>query len=167
MNATRPGLCIVVVAALLQAACATSPEAVARRDAMEADIADILSQPLDPDEFGETKRCISEHELRDFDVLDDRRIVFEGRRGKLWLNTLPIRCPDLRYSTMLRVKSISWTRICDRDRFLAGDWFDWPWYRRWPWHWGAWGTTVPCTLGKFQPVTAEQVAEIEAVLRRR
>jgi len=58
--------------------------------------------------------------------------------------------------------------MCDMDRFHVADWFDWPWYRRWPWHWGGnWGMGMQCTLGKFQPVTAGQVAEIEAVLKSR
>ena len=58
--------------------------------------------------------------------------------------------------------------MCELDTFQVADWFDWPWYRRWPWHWGGnWGMGPRCMLGKFQPVTADQVAEIEAVLRAR
>ncbi len=157
-----------LAAAVSLSGCATSPEAQARRETMEQDIAEILSAPLDPTEYGETKRCLSDAESRGFRVLDDRRILFQGSRNRLWLNTLRTRCPDLRYSTMLRVKSVSWGRICDTDTFYAGDWFDWPWYRRWPWHWGSgWGTEIPCRLGRFQPVTEGQVAEIEDVLQRR
>lgn len=157
-----------LVAALLLSGCATSPEAEARRETMERDIAEILSVPLDAAEHGKTKRCLSDAEYRGFRVIDDRRILFRGSRNRLWLNTLRTRCSDLRFSTMLRVKSLSWGRICDTDTFYAGDWFDWPWYRRWPWHWGSsWGTEIPCRLGKFQPVTEDQVAEIEDVLQRR
>ena len=65
------------------------------------------------------------------------------------------------------VRSFSSRRICDMDRFQVADWFYWPWYRRWYWpgYWGPdWGMGVHCSLGKFQPVTEAQVAEIEAVL---
>ncbi|MDH3748727.1 MAG: DUF6491 family protein [Gammaproteobacteria bacterium] len=168
MGARKFGLYSLLATFLFYAGCATSPEVESRRQAREADIKDILSQPLDPAQFGETKRCLADHEYRNFRALDDRRILFEGRRGKLWINTLRSHCPDLRYGTVLRVRSFSQTRVCDMDRFQVGDWFDWPWYRRWPWRWGSgWGTGIACSLGKFQPVTEVQVAEIEALLRSR
>ena len=148
--------------------CATSPDVAARRQAIEADIAEILSTPLDPAVYGETKRCLADREYRNFRALDNRRLLFEGRGDKSWLNTLRTRCADLQFGNVLRVKSISTTRICDMDSFQAGDWFDWPWYRRWPWRWTSdWGTGIPCSLGKFQPVTESQVAEIEALLKSR
>lgn len=155
---------LACTAALLAAGCATSPDVESRRQAIDADIDDILSAPLDPAEFGETKRCLSDNEYRNFRALDDRHILFEGRRGKLWINTLRTRCPDLKYGTVLRVKTFTGSRMCDMDRFEVGDWFDWPWYRRWPWQWGGgWDTGMTCSLGKFQPVTEAQVSEIEAL----
>ena len=75
------------------------------------------------------------------------------------------RCFDLRHGSVLRVRRFSYSRICDADHFAVDDWFEWPWYTRWPWHWGAWSTGMTCTLGKFYPVTEGQVAEIEALLR--
>jgi hypothetical protein len=158
----------LLVLMLACAGCATSPEAQQRTRAAEEEVESILSQPLDASEYGETKRCLAGSEYRDFRVLDDQHIFFEGRRGKLWLNTLRMRCPDLRFAKVLRVKSIySYGRICDMDSFQPGDWFDWPWYRRWPWSWGnRWGTGMTCTLGKFQPVTETQVEAIEAALKR-
>lgn len=168
MSTARPALLVALSAVLVLAGCAVSPEAEGRRQAIEAEIAAILSQPLDPAEYGEARRCLSENELRNFRALDDRRIVFEGRRGRLWLNTLHGPCPDLEYAQVLRVKSISFTQICRMDRFQPSDWFYWPWYRRWPWSYDrGWGTAMSCTLGDFRPVSEEQVAEIEAVLRAR
>jgi len=160
-------LIIVVAAAalLLLAGCAVSPEAEERRRAVEAEIDAILSQPV-PAEFGEMRRCLSEMQFRSFRALDERHILFEGSRDRLWINTLRARCPDLRHGHVLVVKQFSGSRMCDADRFYATDWFDWPWYRRWPWYWGSgWTSGMECSLGKFQPVTADQVAEIEAVLR--
>jgi hypothetical protein len=168
MSAIKYAITMAFAASLLLAGCATSPEAESRRLAIEADIDSILSQPLDAAEFGETKRCLSDMEYRNFRALDDKRILFEGRRDKQWINTLRSRCPDLQYGGILVVTSFSNMRMCDMDRFQVADWFDWPWYRRWPWHWGGnWGMGMQCMLGKFQPVTAGQVAEIEAVLKSR
>lgn len=168
MGAIRHALYLALAATLLVAGCATSPEVEARRQAKEADIEAILSYPLDPAEFGETKRCLADREYRNFRALDSKRIVFEGRGDKLWINTLRSGCSDLRFGDVLIVRSHSYSRLCDMDRFDVADWFDWPWYRRWPWHWGpSWGSGMTCTLGKFQPVTVDQVAEIEAVLESR
>jgi hypothetical protein len=77
------------------------------------------------------------------------------------------RCLDLRHGDILRIRSFSFSRICDTDRFAVDDWFEWPWYSRWPWQWGAWSTGMTCTLGQFYPVSEGQVEEIEAVIRRR
>jgi hypothetical protein len=168
MRAINKTLYLVSTAALLFGGCATSPDVEERRQAREADIAEILSAPLDPAEFGETKRCLSDNEYRSFRALDDRRILFEGRRGKQWINTLRTRCPELRHGQVLVVRQFSSTRMCDADRFEVAEWFDWPWYRRWPWRWGgSWAAGATCALGKFQPVTEAQVAEIEAVLKSR
>ncbi|MCB1684364.1 MAG: hypothetical protein KDI31_07760 [Pseudomonadales bacterium] len=160
--------CATLILVLACAGCATSPEVQERTRATEEEIESILSQPLEAAEYGETKRCLAGNEYRNFRVLDDQRILFEGRGGKFWLNTLRTRCPDLRFATALRVKSMySYGRICDMDTFQPTDWFDWPWYRRWPWDWrNRPGTGMTCSLGKFQPVTGAQVESIEAALRR-
>lgn len=160
---------LVLGAALVCAGCAVSPEAEERREAVEAEIAAILSEPLDPEEYGTTKRCLAGHEYRSFRALDERRVLFEGLGGKRWLSTLPFRCPDLEYAPVLLVRSVPSTRrICEADPFVVSDWFSWPWYRRWPWDWGwGWGASSSCRLGKFQPVTGEQVDAIEAALQSR
>lgn len=168
MGAIKHVTAIACCSIMFCAGCAVSPEAESRRQAMEADIDEILAYELDPAEFGETKRCLSDHDFRNFRPLGDRHILFEGRRDKLWINTLRGRCHDLRHGDVLVVRSFSGSRLCDMDRFQVSEWFDWPWYRRWPWHWGgSWGTGAMCSLGKFHPVTEAQVSEIEAVLESR
>jgi hypothetical protein len=159
----------ILTVAMLCVSCAVSPETQARRQAADAEIEAILNEPLDAEQSGVTQRCLSSHEYRNFRALDDKHILFEGRRGNLWINTLRMRCPDLRYGTVLRVRSFSsMGRICDMDSFVAGDWFAWPWYRRWPWHWGtSWNTGMTCSLGKFRPVTEAQVEAIEEAIRSR
>ena len=168
MDATRNAVTLTAAVVVLLAGCATSPETEAQRDFREARIEEILSQPLDPAVYGETKRCLRDTEFRTFRALDDRHILFDGRRGRYWINTLRSRCVDLRHGDILIVRPFSSTRMCEMDRFQVADWFDWPWYRRWPWRWGtSWHTGMTCLLGEFQPVTEEQVVEIRAVLKRR
>ncbi len=169
MNAKGRILFALLVPIVFCASCAISEEAQMRREATEAEIQAILSEPLDKQQYGDIKRCLSRHDFRNFRALDDKRILFEGRRGQLWINTLRTRCPDLRRAAVLRVRSFSsMGRMCDMDTFVAEDWFTWPWYRRWPWHWGtSWSTGMRCALGKFQPVSAEQVDAIEEAIRSR
>jgi hypothetical protein len=166
MRATKIAVILLaLVAFLLLAGCAVSPEEESLRLSREADIDAILSQPGSP-ELGKMQSCLSDSAFRNFRALDEKHILFEGRRDRLWISTLHTRCPDLRWGETLVVKQFSGTRMCDGDKFYVTDWFDWPWYRRWPWNWGPnWSTGMQCILGKFQPVTADQVAEIEAVLR--
>jgi hypothetical protein len=163
MNVRRYSVC-VSVALLLIAGCATSPEDESRRQAIEADIQDILNLSLGED--GKPLRCLTDGQYTGFRALDEKHLLFTGLRGKRWVNTLRNRCYDLRHGDVLRVSSFSSLRICDTDRFAVDDWFEWPWYSRWPWHWGTWSTGMTCTLGQFYPVTEGQVEEIEAVLRR-
>lgn len=153
---------------LLCAGCATSPDVVTRRQIAEAEINAILSVQLDPAEYGEIKSCLADREYHNFSVLDDRHILFEGLRDKMWVNTLRSSCPDLRRGSLIRVQSFSWSRICDTDSFQVGEWFDRTWYRSWPWHWGGGSDMgMQCSLGKFQPVTKDQVEEIRAALKSR
>lgn len=164
MNARRSAIC-VAAALLIIAGCASSPDDESRRLAMEADIQDILELSLAED--GKPLRCLSDLQYGGFRALGEKHLLFTGRGDKRWVNTLRTRCYDLRHGSVLRVRSHSFSRLCDADRFAVDDWFEWPWYSRWPWHWGSWSTGMTCSLGKFYPVTESQVAEIEAVLRSR
>ncbi len=164
MNARRSAIC-VAAALLIIAGCASSPDDESRRLAMEADIQDILELSLGED--GKPLPCLSDLQYGGFRALGEKHLLFTGRGDKRWVNTLRTRCYDLRHGSVLRVRSHSFSRLCDADRFAVDDWFEWPWYSRWPWHWGSWSTGMTCSLGKFYPVTESQVAEIEAVLRSR
>jgi hypothetical protein len=157
----RASLAALTGVGLALAGCASTPEAQEQAQKREEDIATILSEPLDADEYGEAKRCLTPNEYRDIRILDDQRIVFYGARGKLWLNTLRMRCPELRRDSVLRVKTLSAVgRICDLDSFEVRDWFGAPWYR-------PWGGGMRCTLGTFQPVTESQVDAIRETLKSR
>jgi hypothetical protein len=163
MNACRLAAC-VAAALLLVTGCATSPEDEDRRQAIEADIQDILNLSLGED--GKPLRCLPELQYRGMLPLDEKHLLFTGKGDRQWVNILRHRCHDLRHGSVLRVRSHSSSRICDTDRFAVDDWFEWPWYSRAPWHWGAWSTGMTCTLGSFYPVTEAQLEEILAVIRR-
>lgn len=169
LTASRWSLIAVIITALFYGSCAVSPEAEERRRLIDEEIGFILAEPLDEAVYGKTKRCLSDTDYRNIRILDDRRILFEGRRDRQWLNTLRMRCPDLRHHSVIVVRTtISPRRMCDMDTFYVSDWFDWPWYRRWPWYWGwGWGASAMCSLGEFQPVTESQVALIEEAIRKR
>lgn len=158
---------IVLSCASIFAGCASSPEAEFEQAAREARIEEILSAPLDEEEYGPVKRCLRKTEYRNFRALDDRHILFEGSRGRYWVNTLRTRCSDLRHGTTLVVRSFSsMGQLCDADRFEASEWFDWPWYRRWPWSWqSSWSTGMTCALGKFQPVSETQAKALREAVK--
>jgi Family of unknown function (DUF6491) len=168
MTYVRVSVLPMLTAALCLAGCATSPMEEQRAKEVEADIDEILSLPLDEQQYGSTRNCLSQAEFRNFRPLDEEHILFQGSRNRLWINTLRTRCGDLRYGDVLTVRHFSGSQLCDADRFTTTDWFEWPWYRRSPQYWGAtWGTGMQCVLGKFQPVTPDQVAEIDALLKVR
>ncbi len=171
MNRMQTVLLILLPA--MCGACASTAQEDARQVQRERDVEAILTETSDADAYVETKRCLSSNEYRDFTVLDDRRILFEGRRDRFYLSTLPSRCYDLRFASVLRVKSISSIgRICAMDSFMPGDWFDLPlqntFYRRWPWTWGSrWHTGATCRLGEFQPLNEVQAANLKALFKQR
>jgi len=145
--------------ALLMAGCAGSP-AEPTGEQPEA-LEDILSQPLDAEEYGEPRRCISEYAYRDFEPLGERLVVFEGPGGRLWLNELRGRCPGLDRASSLAFRSRGF-QLCELDQFKVTDVFAWERYQRWPWRWM---DGIPCTLGKFQPISTEQLEALRATLR--
>ncbi len=149
---------ILMISTLLLAGCASAPEAEQAQQEREEDIATILSEPLDPSEYGEAKRCLAGHEYRDFAIIDDRRIVFKGPGSRLWLNELRARCPDLRRADALAFRSHTMSeRICELDSFVAAEWM------------GSLSGRSPrmrCTLGSFQPISEPQLQALRELSKR-
>jgi hypothetical protein len=153
---------VPVLVAAFVAGCASAPadpEAAARR---QQAVQEILSQPLDAEEYGTPRRCVSNLMHRDFEALGERYLVFDGPGNKLWLNELRGRCPGLDHANSLVFRSRSF-QLCEFDQFRVSDLFLWERYRRPPW---MWLNGIPCTLGKFQPVTEEQVTALREALKR-
>lgn len=127
---------------------ALEPEA--RAQARRETLDDILNSPLSAADYsGASDRCLSSHEYRAVEILDDQLVLFKGNGGRLWINRLPRRCVGLRRNDVLRFEMRS-NRLCEMDTFRSYD-------RSFVSAFGS-GT---CTLGQFQPVTPEQVEAIQ------
>ena len=81
-----------------------------------ADIEAILANPLGNSAYVNESRCIAGGGFGNVEVVDDRNLVFEGRRGRLWWNRLRQRCLGLHSNMRLTMERRSW-RFCARDRF--------------------------------------------------
>lgn len=158
MDTRRIATCAIIVSLLAFAGCATSPDEERRRMEMEADIDDILSQELDPAEFGEVRNCLRDTEVRRYRALGDRHLLFEGRQGRLWVNALRGRCLGLDRNSIFVVKPHHGGRLCDMDRFSAVDRLSTT---------SGTDASLMCALGEFRPVTAAQVEEVENRLEMR
>lgn len=158
MDTRRFATCAIIASFLALAGCATSPDEERKRQEMEADIDDILSQTLDPLEYGEPRSCLRDTEVRRYRALGNRHLLFEGRQGRLWVNVLRGRCLGLNRNSIFVMRPNQAGRLCDMDRFSAVD--------RLSSTPGA-DAAMACALGEFRPVTAAQVEEIENRLEMR
>lgn len=158
MNTKTFATIMIIAAALALAGCAVSPEEEKKRQEMEADIDDILGQQLDPLEYGEPTSCLRDNEVRSYRALGTRHLLFEGRQGKLWVNTLRGRCATLDRNSVFITRPNVAGRLCDMDRFdvVPRGTVGTP---------AAAGST--CVLGEFKPVTEAQVQEVENRLSMR
>ena len=121
MNARRANVC-VLAALLLVAGCATTPDDEDQREAIDADILDILSLSLGGD--SEPLRCLSNLQYSEIRPLDDKHVLFTGKGDQQWINVLRHRCHDLLHGSTVRVRSHSTSHICSSDRFQVGDFPD-------------------------------------------
>lgn len=158
MDTRRFVICTIIAAVLALAGCATSPEDERKRKEMEADIDDILSYELDPAEYGESKTCLSDGEIRSYEALGKRHLLFRGRQGRLWVNVLRGRCPGLDRQGVFIMEPKLGGRLCDMDSFSVVDRVD---------SIRPMATSPTCALGIFKPVTEAQVEEIENRLEMR
>lgn len=158
MDTRRLTICTLAASFVALAGCATSPEDEQRRKEMEADIDEILSYELDPLEYGETRKCLSNSEYRSYRALGKRHLLFWGRQDQRWVNVLRGRCSNLNRDSLFIMEPNSSTQLCELDQFRVGDRLDS--VRN--------ATMMPtCVLGVFKPVTEAQVKEIENRLEMR
>ncbi len=140
---------------LITGCASTTPESSTAKQQAEEDIASILSHPLSEKAYDEGVRCLPSMNYHSVKILDDQRLVFEGLGDKRWLNQLRNRCPGLRPGDTLRFE-LTGSRLCEMDTVVAIDRFLYFWER----------TSATCMLGKFEPVTPDQIDAIKAALKK-
>ena len=125
------------------------------KEPTQESVEEILATPLPDDAYADSQRCLGLHQYRSVDVLSDELIVFEGRR-KYWLNQLQNRCVGLRPDLLLKL-SLRGSQVCELDTFRGLD-----------------STTVAplfgsgnCFLGRFEPISKEQLDLLRSALRMR
>jgi len=102
------------------------------------------------DRTGDTKSCLSPSRIRTTRVIDDEHIIFEMRGKKVFLNTLPRRCPRLGYNKSIRY-TVRAGSICKNDIFEVFD------------SSGLIGTS--CSFGQFEQLEKKKDDKKEAVTK--
>jgi hypothetical protein len=118
---------------------------------LEDRVEEILDTTAEGPADAAAVRCLSSMDYDQVEVLDNLRLVFKGRGQKRWLNQLRIRCPGLRRHATLQFEMRS-MRICEMDGFKSVD----------P---GFGDRSGNCSLGKFEPISAEQEQMLKDALR--
>jgi len=93
-------------------------------------------------------QCIRLVDLQDVDIVDDETLIFRTRRGTVYRNDLPHRCPGLRTNDTLMYRSSAGS-LCNVDVVTVL-------YNR---GFGFW-PGASCGLGMFHPITAEIADEL-------
>ncbi len=105
----------------------------------------ILASSLSATDYGKPDRCLQTSEYNRIEVLDKKHLLFEGRGGKFWLNTLRNDCPGLRKGAVLQL-DLTTSRACNLDTVTAIE--------------TRWHTidkiSATCSLSEFVPIPKEQ-----------
>lgn len=125
-----------------KAADAETPPAPAER----LDVATILSGELTTEDYAKDQLCVHPRDLDSIEVLNDRLVLFHGRRGEVWLNQLASQCLGLDADMVLDLRSYGGS-FCRLDRFRGTPRFD-----------ATLHLTAECRLGAFETI-AEPHAE--------
>ena len=137
-------LCLLTTSLL--GACATQPETAAEAaEEQPLTVEEILAAAPNPEDYSDPATCLNRYVYQGVDVINRELLLFEGRRGKVWLNRLRSPCVGLRPHDTLAFDMRD-NRLCDLDTFSAIDRFGGPMER----------TSARCSLGKFEPVSPEQ-----------
>ena len=143
--------CVMLTVALL-AVGVTSPQFAADDDEQTADdapldVETILANPLDEDAYRRSRHCISARSYDGVEIIDERTLVFHGRRG-IWLNRLSGRCRGLTRD-MIPTMGLRSGRVCEFDRFRGRSRSGFP-------------DSMSCTLGRFEQIDEAQVESVRA-----
>ncbi len=120
--------------------------AVADDDGTAASDAD---SDADADQYFKLENCVDTSRIRQTSIIDDRTIIFYMNQKNIFVNHLPYRCPGLKIAGAFSYRT-SISQLCNVDtikviRSLGGRIDAGP----------------SCGLGKFRPVTEEEVAMLK------
>jgi len=90
--------------------------------------------------------CISVRQIKKTDIIDDQNVVFHMNGGKIYRNHLPRKCFGLKNRESFSYKLHS-ARLCSIDSIKVIDRFG-----------GSLSSGPSCGLGKFYPISKEEVA---------
>lgn len=119
------------------------------------DVAAILRGELTEDDYQDSQLCIAPRDLNTIEVLDERLVLFLGRRGEIWLNQLDSRCRGLEPEMVLDLRSYG-GNFCRLDRFRAAPRFNAFLY-----------VTAECRLGAFETITEPHAEALRAAVAER
>jgi hypothetical protein len=133
---------------------------------VDAQVDFILDNPLPESDYVDSDRCISSDAYRKVEVLDDRHLLFLGRRGVVWLNQLRYACVGLGGGGALVFQMRS-RNLCDMDGFSsvpgsAGDVTRGTINRA-----GPAAPGIRCMLGHFEEITEAQAGVLRKALPAR
>jgi len=95
-------------------------------------------------------RCLDLSRIRDLKIIDNQTLVFEMNQKRMYLNTLPYRCPGLdRNSTIMYRTTLN--QLCDLDIITVLD----PMGR-------GFMPGASCGLGKFSLLSDDQYKSLKA-----
>jgi hypothetical protein len=120
----------------------------------------LLAETLSEDEYRESRRCLSRHEYRSVEILNQQYLLFK-RGSTFWVNKLRNRCISLRRDLVLTFNPRGTSNTCDGDIFYMTNRFD---LDR-----GFTATGVPiasqgsCILGTFEEIGPEQAVLLREV----
>ncbi len=137
----------------------------ARAD-VDAQVDFILDNPLPESDYVESNRCINSDSYRKVEVLDDRHLLFLGRRGVVWLNQLRYGCAGLGGGGVL-VFQMRNRNLCDMDGFSSVPGSGGDVVRGTINRGGPTATGIRCTLGHFEEITEAQAGMLRKALPAR
>jgi len=111
----------------------------------EEEAADEAEGSLADELIFETRDCISASRIRRTDILDNSTIVFFMHGSEIYLNQLPHRCNGLKRSDAFSY-DVRTSQLCNVDTIRLLDTFG-----------GEIRQGIGCGLGKFRPITEEQL----------
>lgn len=95
---------------------AAEPPAAPAAVALPPTVEEILTPPEADEVYGKPRRCIGRREYRNAQIIDERTMLFIGRRNRAWVNRIPRPCLREAFRRQpMNFVSRSSMNLCERD----------------------------------------------------